>query len=177
MLSADVTSEAMKECADAGIDAFLPKPVEARRLLDTIASLVARRASAPAVAKDDAEGTPAVINPAVLAELELIGSGNNFMPELVNGFIQDGEALLRQMEAAVAAGQYETLRDLVHAMKGSAVTLGADQLSRTCVGATGQTTSELEASGTRVLKMVREQFQLARTSLLEYLKKGQSAAR
>ncbi len=177
MLSADVTAEAMKECADAGIDAFLPKPVEARRLLDTIASLVAKRASAPAVAKDDAEGTPAVINPAALAELELIGSGNNFMPELVNGFIQDGEALLRQMEAAVAAGQYETLRDLVHAMKGSAVTLGADQLSRTCVGATGQTTSELEASGTRVLKLVREQFQLARTSLLEYLKKGQSAAR
>ena len=177
MLSADVTAEAMKECADAGIDAFLPKPVEARRLLDTIASLVAKRASAPAVAKDDAEGTPAVINPAALAELELIGSGNNFMPELVNGFIQDGEALLRQMEAAVAAGQNETLRDLVHAMKGSAVTLGADQLSRTCVGATGQTTSELEASGTRVLKLVREQFQLARTSLLEYLKKGQSAAR
>ena len=177
MLSADVTAEAMKECADAGIDAFLPKPVEARRLLDTIASLVAKRASAPAVAKDDAEGTPAVINPAALAELELIGSGNNFMPELVNGFIQDGEALLRQMEAAVAAEQYETLRDLVHAMKGSAVTLGADQLSRTCVGATGQTTSELEASGTRVLKLVREQFQLARTSLLEYLKKGQSAAR
>jgi HPt (histidine-containing phosphotransfer) domain-containing protein len=81
------------------------------------------------------------------------------------------------MEAAVAAGQYETLRDLAHAMKGSAVTLGADQLCRTCVGITGQTTSELEASGTRVLKLVREQFQLARTSLLEYLKKSQSAAR
>src|SRR5712691_11757382 len=177
MLSADVTSEAMKECEEAGIDAFLPKPVEARRLLDTIAGLIAKRTSAPAVAKDDADGTPAVINPAALAELELIGSGNNFMPELINGFIQDGEALLRQMEAAVAAGQYETLRDLVHAIKGSAVTLGADQLSRTCVGATGQTTSELEASGTRVLKLVREQFQLARTSLLEYLKKSQSAAR
>src|SRR5713226_50990 len=177
MLSADVTPEAMKECADAGIDAFLPKPVEARRLLDTIASLVAKRTSAQAVAKDDAEGAPVVINPAALAELELISSGNTFMPELVNGFIQDGEALLRQMEAAIAAGQYETLRDLVHAMKGSAVTLGADQLCGTCVGITCQTTSELEASGTRVLKMVREHFQQASTSLLEYLKKSQSAAR
>ncbi|TMG72912.1 MAG: response regulator [Betaproteobacteria bacterium] len=144
MVSADVTSEAMKECADAGIDAFLPKPVEARRLLDTIASLVGKRTSAQAVAKDDADGAPVVINPAALAELELISSGNTFMPELINGFIQDGEALLRQMEAAIAAGQYETLRDLVHAMKGSAVTLGADQLCRTCVGITGQTTSELE---------------------------------
>ena len=177
MLSADVTSEAMKECADAGIDAFLPKPVEARRLLDTIASLVAKRTSASATAKDDAEGTPAVINPAALAELELISSGNTFMPELINGFIQDGDALLKQMEVAVAAGQYETLRDLVHAMKGSAVTLGADQLCRTCVSINAQTTSELEASGTRALKVVREHFQQARTSLLEYLKKSQSAAR
>jgi len=177
MLSADVTSEAMKECEDAGIDAFLPKPVEARRLLDTIASLVAKRTSASAVAKDDAEGTPAVINPSVLAELELISSGSTFMPELINGFIQDGEALLRQMDTAFAARQYETLRDLVHAMKGSAVTLGADQLCRTCVGVNAQTTSELEASGARVLKTVRERFQQTCTSLLEYLKKSQSAAR
>jgi HPt (histidine-containing phosphotransfer) domain-containing protein len=99
------------------------------------------------------------------------------MPELINGFIQDGEALLRQMEAAVAAGQYETLKDLVHAMKGSAVTLGAEQLCRTCVGINAQTSSELEASGLRVLKLVREHFQSARASLLEYLKKSQSAAR
>jgi len=177
VLSADVTSEAMKECEDAGIDAFLPKPVEARRLLDTIASLVAKRAGAAAMVGDDADGNLAVINPATLAELRLISSGGAFMPELINGFIQDGEAVLRQMEAAIAAGQYEALRDLVHAMKGSAVTLGAEQLCRTCVGMNGQTTSELEAGGTRVLKVVREQFQKASASLLDYLKKSQSAAR
>ena len=81
------------------------------------------------------------------------------------------------MEAAVAAEQYETLRDLVHAMKGSAVTLGAEQLCQTCVGISGQTTSELQAGGPRTLKVVREQFQQARASLLDYLKKSQSAAR
>jgi two-component system sensor histidine kinase RpfC len=177
MLSADVTSEAIKECEDAGIDAFLPKPIEARRLLDTIASLIAKRATAQAASGDGAEETQAVINSAALAELALISSDNTFMPELLNGFIQDGEALLRQMEAAVAAEQYETLRDLVHALKGSAVTLGAEQLCRTCVGINAQTTSELQAGGPRVLKVVREQFQQARASLLDYLKKSQSAAR
>ena len=177
MLSADVTSEAIKECEDAGIDAFLPKPVEARRLLDTFASLIAKRASAPAAARDDVNGTPAVINPAALTELELIGSGSGFMSEIINGFIQDGEALLRQMEAAIAGEQLETLRDLVHAMKGAAVTLGADQLCRTCAGINNQTTSELEAGRARVLKVVREQFLQARASLLDYLKKSQSAAR
>jgi two-component system sensor histidine kinase RpfC len=177
MLSADVTPETIKECEDAGIDAFLPKPIEARRILDTIASLIAKRATAQAASGDGAEETQAVINSAALAELALISSDNTFMPELLNGFIQDGEALLRQMEAAVAAEQYETLRDLVHALKGSAVTLGAEQLCRTCVGINAQTTSELQAGGPRVLKVVREQFQQARASLLDYLKKSQSAAR
>jgi len=178
MLSADVTAEAMKECEDAGIDAFLPKPVEARRLLDTIANLIAKRARAVEIAATtETPETQAVINAAALAELELISSGNTFMPELINGFVQDGEALLRQMEAAVAAEQYETLRDLIHAMKGSAVTLGAEQLCRTCAGINSQTTSELQTSGPRVLKLVREQFQQARVSLLDYLKKGQSAVR
>src|SRR2546428_6398151 len=120
MLSADVASEALKECEEAGIDAFLSKPIEARRLLDTIASLIAKRATALAVSGDDAEKTQAVINPATLSELELISADSTFMPELLNGVIQDGEALLRQMEAAVAAEQYETLRDLARAMKGSA---------------------------------------------------------
>jgi two-component system sensor histidine kinase RpfC len=177
MLSADVTSEAIKECEAAGIDAFLPKPVEARRLLETIASLVAKRASAPAAVRDDGNVTSVVINPAALAELELISSGGSFMQELINGFVQDGEVLLAQMEAAVAAEQYETLRDLVHALKGAAVTLGADQLCRTCAGINNQTTSELEVGGPRLLKVVHEQFQQARASLLDYLKKGQSAAR
>ena len=178
MLSADVTSEAMKECEDAGIDAFLPKPVEARKLLDTIASLVTKRdADSSQSGREDAADAARVVNAATLAELELISSGSGFMPELINGFIQDGEALLRQMEAAVAAGQYETLKDLVHAMKGSAVTLGADQLCMTCVGINAQTSSELEASGLRVLKLIREHFQSAHASLLEYLKKSQSAAR
>jgi two-component system sensor histidine kinase RpfC len=177
ILSADVTREAMKECEDAGIDAFLPKPIEARRLLDTIANLMAKRATEPAPAKVGVDRAPMVLNPAALAELELIGSGSNFMPELINGFIQDTEALLRQMDAAVAATKFEGLKDLVHALKGSAVTLGAEQLCQTCVSINGQTLSELEASGTRVLKVVREQFQQVSTSLLDYLKKGQSAAR
>ena len=177
MLSADVTSETMKECEEAGIDAFLSKPIEARRLLDTIASLIAKRATALAASGEDAQKTQVVINPATLSELELISADSTFMPELLNGFIQDGEALLRQMEAAVAAEQYETLRDLVHAMKGSAVTLGAEQLCQTCVGISGQTTSEMQAGGPRALKVVREQFQQARASLLDYLKKSQSAAR
>jgi two-component system sensor histidine kinase RpfC len=175
MLSADVSLEVVKECEDAGIDAFLPKPVEARRLLDAIANLIAKRGADPTAAKEEADSS-AVLNTHTLRELEQISSGSNFMPELVQGFIQDGESLLRQMEAAIAADQYEALKDLVHAMKGSAVTLGAEQLCRTCAGISAQTPAEVQTSGSRILKGVREQFQQTCASLLDYLKKSQSAA-
>ena len=177
MLSADVTLETIKECEDAGIDAFLPKPVETRRLLDTIANLVAKRAAASATVAEDAVAPALVVNQATLAELEKISPGGSFMSQLVNGFIQDGEGLLSQMEAAVAAGRHELLRDLAHAMKGSAITLGAEQLCRTCVGLNAQTLAELQAGGPRIVRAVRDQFQQARTSLVEYLKKSQSVAR
>ena len=177
ILSADVTPEAIKECKDAGIDAFLPKPVEARRLLDEIAGLLAKReaaASSTAHPRPDAADA-VVLETKTLADLEMIGSGSRFMTELVNGFVQDGEALLRQMDAAIESREFEELKDLVHAMKGSAATLGAERLYRTCIGITTQSSTELETRGARVLKVVQEHFQQARAALLDYLKQRQSA--
>jgi two-component system, sensor histidine kinase RpfC len=176
MVSADVTPEAMKECREAGVDAFLPKPVEARRLLDEIVTLLAKRDEAAAVASRQDDAEMPVLNTRTLADLEMIGSGSRFMTELVNGFIQDGEVLLNQMEDAINAGNYEDFKDLVHAMKGSAVTLGAERLCKTCVGVIAHTASEIDAGKTHMPKLVREGFEQARASLLDYLKKSQSAA-
>jgi len=123
MLSADVTSETMREVRGRGIDAFLPKPVEARRLLDAIAGLIAKRTHPLAADKVGAEAGLAVINPAALAELELIGSGGSFMQELVNDSFRDGEHSSGRWTRPLPRSSSRQLRDLVHAMKGSAVTL------------------------------------------------------
>jgi two-component system, sensor histidine kinase RpfC len=179
ILSADVTPEAIKECRDAGVDAFLPKPVEARRLLDEIGTLLVKRDSGSATAASARQdtGDAPVLNMKTLADLEMIGSGNRFMTDLVNGFIQDGEVLLSQMQASLERGNYEDFRDLVHAMKGSAITLGADRLCRTCAGVAAQTTSEIGGAKVRTLKLMRERFQQTHAALLDYLRKGQSATR
>ncbi|HEY6864359.1 MAG TPA: ATP-binding protein [Burkholderiales bacterium] len=178
MLSADVTPDAMKECREAGVDTFLAKPIEARRLLDEIAALLAKRNAARSSASAKVEpGDAVVLNTKTISDLELIGSGGRFMTELVNGFLQDGEALLRQMETAMKDGNFETLRDIMHAMKGSAATLGTDLLFRTCSDITALTRSELQAAAPHVLRNVQDQFQQARMALLEYLKKSQTLAR
>jgi len=43
MLTADATTDAMNSSEDAGIDAYLTKPIESEKLLATIASLSPRK--------------------------------------------------------------------------------------------------------------------------------------
>ena len=46
-LSADATAETRRACEEAGVDAYLTKPVEARRLLDSVNALAADRKASP----------------------------------------------------------------------------------------------------------------------------------
>jgi two-component system sensor histidine kinase RpfC len=52
ILSADATATAMENCLEAGVDAYLTKPVESRRLLQTIARLGYRRKGLALVQSD-----------------------------------------------------------------------------------------------------------------------------
>ena len=79
MLTADVTPEAIQQCAQAGARAFLPKPVVAARLLDTLAEVATSgQASTPQptarvelpVGDDD-------FDPGVLEELGSLGMGDD----------------------------------------------------------------------------------------------------
>src|SRR5258708_23259341 len=47
MLSADVTAEAKQEAYDAGADSFLPKPIEALRLLEEVHAVAGTRPGRP----------------------------------------------------------------------------------------------------------------------------------
>jgi len=89
VLTANATAEAMDECKQAGIDAFLSKPVETRELLATIARLTGlekpeqecvplaapRTASAVGVAT---VGTANLLNRETLRQLEQLGNGAHF---------------------------------------------------------------------------------------------------
>lgn len=137
VLTANATHEAMRACEQAGADAYLTKPVDARRLLDTIARLASTTAAAAQASsaadepeRDGAEA--ALVDDKVLDALSALGSGPDFFRDLVGGFVRDGERNLAELDRAVEARDYPGMRDALHAIRGSAGEFGARRMVRLC---------------------------------------------
>jgi len=128
VLSADVTPESIQRCQQAGARAFLPKPVVASRLLDTLAE-IATGGQAPA-ADDAAKAPPApvpgndVLDPQVLDELRSLGMGDGFEQEFVRQCLHDVQDCLFALERGGSAQSWETVREQAHALKGVSSNLG-----------------------------------------------------
>jgi two-component system sensor histidine kinase RpfC len=178
MLSADVTPEAKRECLEAGADAFLAKPIEAARLLDELRTLCGPRAaeSAPPAAIGGArqarpaqQGAVPVINPDTLADLEELGSSPAFMDKLIGVFVADNVTLMAKMESALAARNVAEFRSHLHAMKGSAASMGAERLTGFCRDLGRRSDAEVRLQIPALLKTLRDELAATRESLEQYL--------
>jgi two-component system sensor histidine kinase RpfC len=183
MFTANATREAMDECAAAGFDAFLTKPIEPKRLLDTIATLCPEhRASGrrsmlvpDASGADIADGRPAVVDLEKLKELEGIGR-SGFVADLVAGFLADGEKLVAAMSASVREADYKGFREQVHALKGSAGSIGAEALYEKCREVSQVVPRELPVKAEKLLPEIERSFAAARSALDDYVAKHLRAA-
>jgi two-component system, sensor histidine kinase RpfC len=184
MLSADVTLEAKRDALEAGADAFLPKPIEALKLLDEIQLLAAPKAAEGAAPEPQALPTPRLAPPAVveavnlqtLGDLEELSSSAAFIEKLVGVFIADNAALLERIEQSVAGRNYQELRALLHAMKGSSVSMGTDRLTRACTDLGRLSDSELRLKAAGLVRTLSEEFSAARGGLESYLKEKRRSA-
>ncbi|MGO4549893.1 ATP-binding protein [Lysobacter sp. 2RAF19] len=131
VLTADVTPEAIQQCAQAGARAFLPKPVVAARLLDTLAEVaISGQANVQAanprielpVSDDD-------FDPGVLEELGSLGMGETFVREFIAQCLRDAETCLASLEKSGEAGDWAAVRDHAHALKGVSSNLGLVKLA------------------------------------------------
>jgi two-component system sensor histidine kinase RpfC len=135
MLSADATEQGMRACREAGVDAYLTKPVASRRLLETIAQVAPRQPRSAQAALRAVPGRPdrtrsepqALVDNEKLQALRQLGAGadDDFFDELVAGFCRDAEHTLTAIAGALSAQDYPALRAAIHALEGSAVELGA----------------------------------------------------
>ena len=132
VLSADVTPESIQRCREAGAYSFLPKPVVAARLLDTLADIAAP-GQAPAPPQPFRfELSPLqdnVFDAAVLEELSGLGMGEDFEREFIAQCLRDAEGCLDMLGQAGEAEEWDALRDHAHALKGVASNLGLVRLA------------------------------------------------
>ncbi len=180
MLSADVTLEAKKECLEAGADSFIPKPVEALRLLDELRNLTAgkgkeaERVAQPAAAAVPRASGAEAASAETLSHLEELGSTPDFLERLVGVFIADSRSLLAKMEAAVAARNFGEFRANLHAMKGSAASIGTERLTRLCATLGKYSDAELRLQSSGLMRSLNEEFELGRAALERYVQEKRS---
>jgi two-component system sensor histidine kinase RpfC len=182
VLSADVTEEARREALEAGADLYLTKPVQATRLLEALITLCPEPATATGGgrASVDAAGAEpaaaAVLDYDQLTLLEGLGSRSDFMERLVGVFVGDSAALVEKMETAVDGKRFGEFRSLVHALKGSASSIGAEQLARTCTELQELAEGDLRMRGKAHLGKLRSDLDRTRGELTDYLRKRKSSA-
>lgn len=122
-------------CLEAGMDDYLSKPVNARKLLDAIARFVHPTTESRAETNGQAASPPPMVNPepaTINAEKieELRDAlGMDGFTLLLETFFSDSPQHLDLLRAAIARGDRAGIEQEAHILKGSAANVGFDRLA------------------------------------------------
>ncbi|MGB3400308.1 MAG: ATP-binding protein [Candidatus Deferrimicrobiaceae bacterium] len=182
-LTADATQESRKACEEAGFDAYLTKPVEVKKLIELIDSLItagreghAATATAQAHpagngASEEGRGGP-VIDPATVNELAALGEKEDFLEKLIQIFLETGEQNIENIEKAMLARNYSRVSELAHGLKGSAGQIGASTLMELCNRISHTQPVALMNEGNETVKVLRNEFGRVRAALQEHVQEA-----
>jgi HPt (histidine-containing phosphotransfer) domain-containing protein len=142
-ITASVMKEEIESCYAAGMDDYLPKPLEMPKLKDMLrkrmpeASDDAASAPAPtgpvdAPADQASNGGPIVgpIDPAALKSV--FGDDEETFKEILADFVEPAISNVGEIEAAFASRSADGVAKAAHKLKSSARTIGANGLADLC---------------------------------------------
>ena len=86
---------------------------------------------------DRSNAAPQILDLDVLADLEQICKDAKEFTDVIKSFETEADTLMVRIDKAVNAQCYETLAEIVQAMKGIAANVGAVQMVRVCDGLLG----------------------------------------
>ncbi|WP_300752357.1 PAS domain S-box protein [Janthinobacterium sp.] len=161
-MTATATSEDRVRCLEAGMDDFISKPIQPAMMYQTIASWLPERDAPPPVRsrsvpafKTTLAGDPLVIDLSILAKL--LGYNPQKVRKFAFKFLQTTQDGFAEIDAALARGDVNQVRELGHRIKSSARTVGALGLAELChsleVLAPGDPVDEAERAGRIVARL------------------------
>ena len=142
VLTANATVDALKECEEAGMDAYLTKPVEAEQLIRTVSAVLARPAridEREVESTDQGDSGKPPYSPALrpsgpaldrhkLMALERLADGRDLVQELVSDFIDEAQKVVDCMSLAWQRDDRVDLQSQAMALRDGAGTIGANRL-------------------------------------------------
>ncbi len=154
------------KCLDAGMDAYLSKPINAGSLA-TMLERVTTLGTRPHPRPPDLPVDDSLLDPALLAELRDLGPEE--FGKLVRLFLRDGAARVAALRSAEAHGDGPAIGGLAHSLKGSAATFGAGALAQRCSELQEQASSADRAQSARLIDSIDAAFVGASQALREEL--------
>lgn len=162
ILTANATTDAIKQCNDAGVDLYLTKPIRSRTLLQAVSSLGPDHDGVV----NETNGNYYTYNSDTLSNrlLEEFGHDLSFVTKLANSFIFTTEKYLDELQACVQHN-YKTYYQHMHALKSGAGNIGAINLHRLAQQAEDLSQEEYNESAKDYLEQLTEEFMLVKNAL------------
>jgi two-component system sensor histidine kinase RpfC len=169
-LTADTTVETRRKCEEAKFAAYVAKPVDSKGLIEVIAEVASSRKTAGAQSAEPAacrrQAVDDTVDPAMFEELRAVGANDAFIRNLIGIFIEGAEKRLSGMRHAAAGRRAEELRQLAHALKGSAGQIGASNLAAMAAGCSHAPDDAIARNGAAMVCELSEEYGRVRELLL-----------
>jgi signal transduction histidine kinase/ligand-binding sensor domain-containing protein/CheY-like chemotaxis protein/HPt (histidine-containing phosphotransfer) domain-containing protein len=131
-LTADAMQGAEQQCREAGMDDYLTKPLDRMRLSETIDQHLASAATRSSVAESPRSLPPPLAGDAPVdwkSFMKVTDGDQTFAQELVQVFIDSGDAALLEIRAALERGDLAAIGSAAHSFKGSSASIHARSAS------------------------------------------------
>ncbi len=186
MFSANATPEARDESLEAGADDFLSKPIQVELLLSTLSRLVNRfragdQPASPQFRAGQPTGLPGshasqpVLDRQSLTDLEGVSSDPHFLDDLIVEFINENRRMIDRLEGALKGQEWDRVREILHAMRGAALSIGAVSLKVLCRQIEKLHPSEMKVHTSDIVFEVRQTFRRLCQELELYRQQRESA--
>jgi len=127
-MTADVTTQIKEECYQAGMDAYLSKPVKSSALAEVLQKYAARQTSTPKVKKNS------IIDEATFQNLlASIGEDDTeAIIEILETYLEDLNSSVNKIFRDFQESNLSALKRSIHTFKGTSATMGALSLYSLC---------------------------------------------
>ena len=159
VLTADVTTDALRQCHEFGAMAVLSKPVNIARLLDTLSEISRLGIEEP---KADFDAAPPVSDE---RHAEISELGEDFRVAFIGECLRDARNCIAAIEKAGREAKWDEFRDHCHALQGVAENLGAVRLANTVASTMQLAKTQYEKQWRKCVADLREQLEQVRNVL------------